>query len=335
LSDQKNNIKTPFFITGMMRSGTSLLTQLLNHHPQVSCSNQELTHLFLEAKEAFNLSKGINDYHILNPLFKETRYEAPELLSHLESLKFKNSYLENLPKYSTAKNTSGNKEIMCEEFIEYFTQQQIKCILLIRDPRDIISSLHYGKHEKFTGSHRPVLFELRNWRKSIHHSILHKDNVYLLSIQYEDLVKFPDRILKIVTNFLNIDSFHKPNEIRVSSNSSYNLNEYLINDQSVGAYKNLLDAKVKAFIEQTCFPEMLQAGYLPSYQNNPSAITDFKDPFPVSRKEFVEFMKFETAHKYDEIKRLELLTKDDIKEEEIKLYFRDSKIYSTLAKQVR
>ena len=57
----------------------------------------------------------------------------------------------------------GSKEIFCEEYIPYFLSNGVKVILLIRDPRDIITSLNFGKGADFTGEIRPTLFNIRNW----------------------------------------------------------------------------------------------------------------------------------------------------------------------------
>lgn len=73
-------------VTGMQRSGTTLLEKLLTCHPQISLLSQPFPFLFLEAKREFFRRRGweISAYP-LGPLFVESRYGEKDLLKHLES----------------------------------------------------------------------------------------------------------------------------------------------------------------------------------------------------------------------------------------------------------
>lgn len=331
MSDLKNKIMHPFFITGMMRSGTSLLAELLNTQPQITCTSQKYTDSFLKLKKEFNVTKNIDDYHVLNNLFKEARYAPSDFIAFLEHRNFKETYSKNLPIKSKESIYSGNKEILCEEYIGYFIRCKIKCILIIRDPRDIITSLNYGRHQEFTGNHRPILFDLRNWRKSIHHHILHHTNKNILTVKYEDLVLNPLETLNKITSFLEVRSFTKPEELKIQGNSSHE-NYSSINTRSVGIYKKLLGPNIISYIEQICSPEMIYANYLKEFKHVSSVIQNFNEPFSIKRPEFVDFMESTKDHVIDELKRIELLYKKDITEQEVKKYFSDVAIYDSLKK---
>ena len=43
----------------------------------------------------------------------------------------------------------------------------VKCLIVLRDPRDVMSSIYYGKGKEFIGFSRPLLFNIYNWRKSV------------------------------------------------------------------------------------------------------------------------------------------------------------------------
>jgi len=40
-------------------------------------------------------------------------------------------------------------------------------VIIIRDPRDTVTSQHYGKADLQIGAPRPILFQIRQWRKSV------------------------------------------------------------------------------------------------------------------------------------------------------------------------
>ena len=61
----------------------------------------------------------------------------------------------------------GSKEIAVEEYIPYFIEVGTKVVLVVRDPRAMIASLALGEGERYGGSPRPILFDVRNWRKSV------------------------------------------------------------------------------------------------------------------------------------------------------------------------
>ncbi len=74
------------FITGMQRSGTTLLEKLLASHPGVSVLSQPFPLLFLEAKRAFLRRLGeVDPAYPLGHLFLESRYRAEDLSGFLGS----------------------------------------------------------------------------------------------------------------------------------------------------------------------------------------------------------------------------------------------------------
>src|SRR2546423_3408897 len=70
------------FVTGMQRSGTSLLDRLLAGHPALSILSQPFPFVFLQAKRDFLRARGDASAHYpLDPLFLEERF-TPDDLSH-------------------------------------------------------------------------------------------------------------------------------------------------------------------------------------------------------------------------------------------------------------
>ena len=231
------------FITGMSRSGTTLLDKCISSLPESKIISQPFPFLYRKAKKSFFQKIEYPDTrYVLNNYFYENRYKLEDFYSFLaewrpsnqvildalnemkgwsgQTTKVAPDYL-NIPTKSlsfpiileqflqqlTHKNLSlaGYKEIHCEEFVESFTQIGWKAILVIRNPLDVVCSIQYGKGENFVGVRRPTLFHVRNWRKSAHFGILFEKNKNILTIRFEDLVMKSNEILANIADFLEVD----------------------------------------------------------------------------------------------------------------------------------
>ncbi len=73
------------FVTGMQRSGTTLLEKLLHTPPEVATLSQPFPLLFVEAKRVFlERLGGAPDRYPLGDLFRETRYRPRDLREFLD-----------------------------------------------------------------------------------------------------------------------------------------------------------------------------------------------------------------------------------------------------------
>jgi hypothetical protein len=94
------------------------------------------------------------------------------------------------------------KEVWSTEFYPALkkTIPKTKCIILVRDPRAVVSS------KNATGAAYPYFFMGRQWRKLAYLAALMKylyeDDVYIL--RYEDLVTFPEKYVRQLCDFLEI-----------------------------------------------------------------------------------------------------------------------------------
>lgn len=357
-----------FFITGMLRSGTTLLDKTLCCHPDLSVLSQPFIKLFIEAKKAFyNDICGYSIYHVLHNYFNEESYSVNDLNEFLSSFDISKElihevvydYLKSMNNKIICKNSilnipSGNidnvykklisslkhkeyalkcgaKEVMCEEFMPYFVKSGIKCILIVRDPRDIIASLNFGNGKNYGGNIRPTLFNIRNWRKSIAFLIELEGHENFLSLKYEDLVSNPNNVLNKIAKFLDVDNYkneffeksiYDQNGSLWFSNSSH-MPEKGITNKSVGSFRNRLSDKVVSYVEATCYPEMKVLGYEFNNKNLPnfSMIKEFKEVFPIERSEFNSYYEMEKENVEAEINRLKLLDLDNLSSDVIKKYF--------------
>jgi hypothetical protein len=232
-------------ITGMGRSGTTLLDKLLSNHQNIEILSQPFPLLFTEAKRAFLKQNKIEKYYVLNDNVFDGDYKLEDFNTFLDTYEISYQTLEqlfekmknysgqmtkvgfNLPKQENytflevfdlilKKNLAkkdvhffGAKEIMCEEFIPYLVQNGTKIIVIVRDPKDVVASVNYPQKEKYLGNKKPTLFVLRGWRRTIDYIKNLKNSKNITYVRYEDLVTAPYEVLAKVTDFLGTTPFEK------------------------------------------------------------------------------------------------------------------------------
>jgi hypothetical protein len=235
------------FITGMLRSGTTLLEKLLCNQPQLSVLSQPFPYLFLETKRQFLRQRGhADERHPLGPLFREERYGPDDFAAYLSAELLPQArvtdWLQAMAGYSgqwteiadPAALTEGlgaasfslvlrilnrrlrhrpdargfgSKEILCEEYLPYLLGEGFDCLLVVRDPRDVIASMRSGCGDRFVGAARPLLYELRNWRKSAAFAQSLAGHRRFHLVRYEELVTEPSRVLDALADALGLGPF--------------------------------------------------------------------------------------------------------------------------------
>lgn len=356
------------FITGVYRSGTTLLQKLINAHPSAAIFPQPCAPLFFHAKNKFYHQRSLKNSYAMGTVFPFAEFDWEELYRFLETEIFNQADLklvfETIKKFNgidtrevfeledrikegnflkiylqilnllnqKGKSYAGSKEILCEEFTPYFIRNGLKCIIIIRDPRDIICSLNFGRGAEFIGEIRPLLYSLRLWRKSIAFSILNSSSPHFMMIRYEDLVSNQHEILKEIFSFLGLDQKVKllTDESWKGNSSFGDLNS--VSDSSVGNYKKMLDENTIAFIENTCRPEMNWAGYeLMNNKLHIEFIRSYREPFKISHKNFEAGYSSDPKNILEEVLRIKLLReKKVIRREEQESYFLFPEVYHQL-----
>ncbi len=160
------------------------------------------------------------------------------------------------------------KETGAEEFLPYFLGQNMKAILILRDPRDIAASLYYGRADAHAGQPRPLLFMTRQWRKSAAFFEHFRTNKNVLCVRYEDLVADPNTYLKHWQDWLGLQNTKGDLTLQSQSGESWTGNSSFdhfdgISTQGVGRHKTVLSDDARSFIEALCYGEMRMTGYAP------------------------------------------------------------------------
>jgi hypothetical protein len=161
------------------------------------------------------------------------------------------------------------KEVWATEFYPALKKivPNIKCIILVRDPRAIVSS------KNVTDEAYPYFFMGRQWRKLAYLAALMKylyqDDIYI--IRYEDLVSFPEYHVRQICDFLEIEFEKKLLDVsqykdgsgnKWLQNTSYDTTvPQSINTQSLDRWKIQLNESDIRSIELICYDWMQYFDY--------------------------------------------------------------------------
>lgn len=250
-------------IGGHIRSGTLLLRELCNSHPEMAVTNE------------FNIFSGLGKTYsehsriLLKRLWGRAIRNKTRWRWHLHSFTFGARYLFNLRRLrnglidvkaieSTLKSIFPEVSIVGDKTPSYvFLLDEfagscgISCVIIFRDCRDVTSSVlervrakwHKGPWSQTVDTAEKVA---KRWVHSIELMERHKEKIYI--VRYEDLVREPRRELEALGRWIGVDSAGFPKEI--------------IRDDSVGKHKTgLTDEQLKTVME-IAGPTMARLGYV-------------------------------------------------------------------------
>ena len=285
-------------ISGMMRSGTTLIQKALSAHPEIDIEYQSRTNQLIGIKKLFLEGLGRENYHVLSHYNPSKGYKFQDFFEWQASQEAVRGQIFSGLECSDSL-VVGVKEVLAEEFYPKLLEEGVYCLNIIRDPRDVIASMSFGHGSEFTGKPRPVLFDLRNWRKSVHFSLRLKESDSFKTIIFEDLIGDPDKVLGKLFDWLKVSKLpakhvdNKMKENKWNGNSSFG-NKRPFDRSVIGGYKSILPLSTISFIDAVCFPEMDWAGY--KLDNTEldiiSTIRNYRDPFPIERDEFDQDYSF-------------------------------------------
>ena len=279
-----------FSLVSLPRSGSTILSNILNNFQNVKCFNQSFfnicllildifykknliikkklldSYLFKNKKLLFKFEKHINKNNYF--VFKQKQiqnlygenfkiYKTQE--KNFDYAKF---YKDNL-NYNTKKPILGSKEVNSDYFIKYYLSNNIKVILLVRNPFDYIYSCMYGKKDHINQDKYSINHFLSRWQYL--YKYYNKSTKDLLIIRFEDLIiKKKYELLKL-SKFLNTSI--KKRIFFDINNSSHHDNLKFLDKKVIYASLNGLEKKILLKIFNTTKNELLSLGYLSSLKN--------------------------------------------------------------------
>lgn len=266
------SINTPVFITGLYRSGTTLLSRSLNANPKIFITFDNV-HFMRFCYNKFQPLNSKNILRLINNISRRLldrnniKIDKKIIISELQSYKnisystIYNNIMKNCFLKKTNKLIWGEKTNVAWGSIPNFLKMfpNGKCIFLLRDPRDVLCSF-----KKMTDNPYP------NYLDSIFASLgafqyakflkkkISKNNLFI--IKYENFVNEPEKNLKKICKFIgvsydkemiNINSFRDINGEKWFSNTSYSKSINKISTSSIGKWKK------EILNEELCLLEMV------------------------------------------------------------------------------
>jgi hypothetical protein len=369
-----------FFISGMFRSGTTYLARALNTHKDLIVLSDPHRAFFKYVRNMF-FSKEVKDFDIDSPLadyfldqtelrkkFHAVFFDISLNDSDLKILKdqlvkgaelFSPFIKENIHclKKGTVREVYdqlislggeiygytghgliGTKEVWTDEFISNLIESGRKCIQIIRDPRAVIASNRVNEYGSY-----PLLFLIRQWRKSVAYHLSNKGSSDYMMIKYEVLSGRNKEIpFRAISDFLSIafdeevmnpENYLDGRNEPWKRNTSYQSPIQKLESNSGPKWKSVLLPEEVKIIEKLCFPEMKLLSYEFTDDQDQDQFLDKKlTKYEVkeNRAKWIEKYDFEfTGKQYDfELKRFYLLKSEEIVAEEvIEKYFITKQAY--------
>ena len=212
---------------------------------------------------------------------------------------------------------AGSKEVLSEEYVPFLLSHGVRVLLSVRDPRDMITSLNFRERDNQTGEHRPILYSLRAWRKSVAFALGYENHPGCYWHRYEDFVRDPRAVTARLSEFLGVTGFPEsefaagiPSQEGGAWKGNSSFADFTgISDESVGRSAEHLPESVREFVETTCYPEMQALGYDVDIDPADAAaiLGAFRDPFERIHEKFPQDYSFAPSRVADEVRRLELV----------------------------
>jgi len=202
-----------FFISGVQRSGTTLLSVMLSNHPDILMERRvmafQILSTFKSLYDVLPFNMDVDKSDLLKWIIeKDSKSRLPELLD-IDLLSQSKSITQWIEKSIKQKLTQNKKLVWGDKspnLEHYFNDVKMilpkaKMIHIIRDGRPVAYSLHKR------GSMNLLLAAQRwvdgNNQALVNQQIVGQEN-YLI-IKYEDLVSTPEITLRKVCTFLNLE----------------------------------------------------------------------------------------------------------------------------------
>jgi len=226
---KKAELKKIFFLVGLPRAGNTLLSSILNQNPDIAVTANSITPDIIynvsQIKDISNF-KNFPDHPSLN-----------NIAHHVFDLYYKNwkqPYIIDRSPWGTP----GNLKLLRE------TQENIKIIVLTRDIIEVLASFIRWSQANPNNFMDTVNFKTIEEQcdaligtTMISHNLLAINNLLLREnkssyhlVRYNDLVKYSERIIKGIYNYLEIPPFKH----RYTNLDQFKINGMKYNDSAVG-----------------------------------------------------------------------------------------------------
>ena len=273
-------------ITGVYRSGTEYLTQVLNEHESIVASmyrvnffryvadrspspltKQQLQKILnnLQDRLKNRFSLEIDTSHIMHTIGKDDTVNIYTLYDHIMT----SLYLADDKKVIWAEKN----QLLWRDLPEFLSEMRNGYgILVLRDPRSVLASFR-----KYTIANPPLFLEaIFNCFDCLKHALRYQNSSVgkrMYIIRYEDFVVNPQSETKKISNWLGLDfktnrstnNWKDAYGLNWKSNSSFTSDSFTVQDieRSIHRWKTNLSRDEICFTEYVCGSLMRQFGYEP------------------------------------------------------------------------
>jgi molybdopterin-biosynthesis enzyme MoeA-like protein len=263
----------PVFIVGMPRSGTTLLSNLLNASEEIYFPQE--THFFSQLnkfkKNEGKLKKTFEKFYLnkneiyfkswnldINKIEELAGLNEKELFEDLICLLQK----QNKKQFESWGEKTPIHFVYINEILKIYPKA--KFVHIIRDPRDVFISMIASSWVKIF----PFEEKISQYKISCQIHLSTSENI--CSVKYEDLVKEPEKNLKKIFSFTNLNytdqilhNFNKDENLNFSEKFEpwKKNNKNSIDAKSMFKWKKKVDRPLNYYISNKLKTEILQLNY--------------------------------------------------------------------------
>ena len=273
--------KNPVFITGVYRSGTTILSRMLDAHPDMNIAYDSINYFrwYLKTntppKDYKKIVHEVGD-RLLNRYNK--KIDCIKIINNISKygkiITHKQIYSSIMDDYMGYEEKRWGEKTVLEwtsipKFFNMFSGG--KALHIIRDPRDVVSSYKNMTFESKDRYFDSIFACMHSMDTAIEYKKkLPKSKYYI--VHYEELVKNPKCELIKICKFLEIKYDHEmvnPDKYIDNQGGKLTLetqSSYIdgVDKLPIGRWRDKLDSTEVAFIEGFLFDNMRVFGYKPS-----------------------------------------------------------------------
>lgn len=237
--------RRPIVIGGCGRSGTTLLLSLMSCHPKIFSIGIETVALCPDGYGADGMYNKTPDLDV--PLRLDKIYQY--------------FYDREIPESCTRWCEKTPRNVLYFPRILHHFGAEVRIIHIVRDGRDVITSIHPGRETQFWVPPDRWIMDVAAGRQMENHP-------QILTIRYEDLVRNYETTMRRISMFIEeefvVEFLAYPDSARIKESGAWFNPAQAANDKSIGRWRDpKFEGMIATLLQEPLAVELLQHyGYL-------------------------------------------------------------------------